>query len=895
MTEFLHTPDAMTAPAAWPPAEGLALDNGYEPDPFQKHAILGIHAGDHVFVTAKTGSGKTFVGEFLIARALAKGQRVFYTTPIKSLSNQKYHDLKKLFPTATVGILTGDIKVCPDAQIVVMTAEILRNLFYKRGTATESVGLTATVSLEGVAGIIMDETHYIQDPDRGHVWEETMILCPRFAQISGAETTVPLQLVLLSATMPSAASLAGWLGNLHQRRVWLLNTTYRVVPLEHAVLRATSSDGPASLEVSVFLNAVNQWSPDAYTGWLRDREATADAADEHKRRVTAAKGSGGAAKGGAGAGYWSRAEHDKDHDAKSAALRAAKVRVLSPIARLRRTIAWLQETNNLPALFFMFSRKECERLADQMEGSFLDSSETAAVTHIVDFHLSRHRTALEKSPQFHQIRDLLKRGVAFHHSGLMPLLKEIVEIVYTRGLVRLLFATETFAVGLNMPTKTVVFLDLSKFSDGGVSSSGAGGNTTSHAYGMRGSEKRLLRPDEYIQMAGRAGRRGKDTRGLVLYEPLREPVTALELRSIVSGSLPALESRMRFHYEFILRRSLMPGASRSIVDESYWALQQREARVELGKSLAEKEATLATIAFNDEEATAFTELDSLTTAVESAKGNSWKRATAALKAWKDEYSKPKWAGATRRFEQRRVLRAEVATLSKQIADWDAAPLLNVGSQEQCLREWGFLAPVSTGGKLVIPSETREGFLPAAAEEPVPLLGQMASEVAEGHCILMPLLAMSDKTKDLTAEEIACLLAGFLSEGGGPKDREPTLADTGLRREALDILYWVDDRTNALMDTEERAGVSSPADFWRLSALWVAVTARWISGSGLTDIAAEFGLFEGNVQRGLLRVANILEEWTTVCELRRDLAGLEKIRAFRFLRDEIVTDSLYLRL
>ena len=878
MTEFLHTPDAMTAPAVWPPAEGLALDNGYEPDPFQKHAILDIHAGDHVFVTAKTGSGKTFVGEYMISRALAKGQRVFYTTPIKSLSNQKYHDLKKLFPTATVGILTGDIKVCPDAQIVVMTAEILRNLFYKRGTATESVGLTATVSLEGVAGIIMDETHYIQDPDRGHVWEETMILCPRFVTVGGVETTAPLQLVLLSATMPSAASLAGWLGNLHQLRVCLLNTTYRVVPLEHAVLRESPH---GSLEVSVFLNAVNQWSPDAYTGWLRDREATADAADEHKKRVAASKGgagggSTGRATGGTHTGaYWSRAEHDKDHDAKSAALRASKVRVLSPIARLRRTIAWLQETNNLPALFFMFSRKECERLADQMEGSFLDSSETAAVTHIVDFHLSRHRTALEKSPQFHQIRSLLQRGVAFHHSGLMPLLKEIVEIVYTRGLVRLLFATETFAVGLNMPTKTVVFLDLSKFSDGG--------------------EKRLLRPDEYIQMAGRAGRRGKDTRGLVLYEPLREPVTALELRSIVSGSLPALESRMRFHYEFILRRSLMPASAssspaKSIVEESYWALQQREARVELGKSLAEKEVTLATIAFNDEEAAAFAELDSLTAAVESAKGNAWKRATAALKAWKDEYSKPKWASANRRFEQRRVLRAEVATLRKQIADWDAAPLLNVGPQEQCLREWGFLAPVSTGGKLVLSSETREGFLPAAAEEPVPLLGQMASETAEGHCILMPLLAMSDKTKDLTAEEIACLLAGFLHESsGGPKDREPTLADTGLRREALDVLYWVDDRTNALMDTEERAGVSSPADFWRLSALWVAVTARWISGSGLTEIAAEFGLFEGNVQRGLLRVANILEEWATVCELRRDLAGLEKIRAFRFLRDEIVTD------
>jgi superfamily II RNA helicase len=274
------------APAAvWPPAEGLALNNGYEPDPFQKHAILGIHAGEHVFVTAKTGSGKTFVGEYMIARALAAGRRVFYTTPIKSLSNQKYHDLKRLFPTATVGILTGDIKMQPDAQIVVMTAEILRNLFYKRGTATEGVGLTAAVSLEGVAGIVMDEVHYIQDPDRGHVWEESMILCPRFAQIEGAESTTPLQLVLLSATMPSAASLAGWLGNLHQRRVWLLSTAHRVVPLEHGVLRqAPTAADPDRMEVSVFLDATNRWMPDGYTGWLREREAMEDAADEHEEQ-----------------------------------------------------------------------------------------------------------------------------------------------------------------------------------------------------------------------------------------------------------------------------------------------------------------------------------------------------------------------------------------------------------------------------------------------------------------------------------------------------------------------------------------------------------------------------------------------------------------------------------
>lgn len=334
---------------------------------------------------------------------------------------------------------------------------------------------------------------------------------------------------------------------------------------------------------------------------------------------------------------------------------------------------------------------------------------------------------------------------------------------------------------------------------------------------------------------------------------------------------------MRFHYEFILRRAMMPEASKSIVDESYWALQQRETRVAMGAELAEKEATLAGITFNDEETAAFAERDRLASAMERAKGKTWSRAMAALNAWRDEHSKGRWVDAHRRFELRKTLRMEVDTLRDSITRWDAAPLLNVAPQERCLREWGMLSHMESGVR------TTE-------------LGQIASEVAEGNCILMPLLAISDRTKDLTADEIACILAGFLREGAGiRRESEPTLADAGLRAEALDVLYWLDERTQALMESEERAGVSSPADFWRLSASWVVIVSRWLAGAGLTEIAAEFGLFEGNVQRGLLRVANILEEWATVCELRRDLTGLEKVRAFRFLRDEIVTDSLYLRL
>jgi superfamily II RNA helicase len=159
---------------------------------------------------------------------------------------------------------------------------------------------------------------------------------------------------------------------------------------------------------------------------------------------------------------------------------------------------------------------------------------------------------------------------------------------------------------------------------------------------------------------------------------------------------------------------------------------------------------------------------------------------------------------------------------------------------------------------------------------------------------MSLLADSEKTKGLAAEEIACVLAAFLREGS-ESDKSPSLESSDLRAEALDVLYWVDGVARDCQLDEDKAGIHSPTDYWNLSAVWVCVAARWLSGAGLTEIATEFDLFEGNVQRGLLRVANLLEEWGSVATLRKDLATLEKLAALRFLRDEVIVDSLYLRL
>ena len=800
----LITPHAMTEPD-WPPAD-LALQTKYELDPFQKHAVLGIHAGAHVFITAKTGSGKTFVGEYLIAKHLKEGGRVFYTTPIKSLSNQKYHDLKTMYPEATVGILTGDIKMCPDAQIVVLTAEILRNLLFKKGKATEGVGLTAAVSLDGVTGIVMDEAHYIQDPDRGHVWEETLIL--------SANLEKPIQLVLLSATMPSAEPLGSWLAGLHKRDVWLLSTTFRVVPLVHGVLEKD--------EVKSLLDVKGHWT-DAYTNWLRGRKGVEDAAAVHKRAVEVRRVGG------------------------YTAPPPTKVRVESATAKLLKTVDWLRLKGQLPALFFLFSRKGCERYAKLMQGSFLDTSDAAAVSNIIGFHLSRYKAVLEKSPQFHAIRDLLVRGIAYHHSGLQPLLKEIVEILFTRGYVRLLFATETFSVGLNMPTKTVVFLELEKMSENSL---------------------RLLRTDEYTQMAGRAGRRGLDTHGLVLYEPMGEPIDAASLRSMLTGALPPLSSQMRFHYDFILTAS-----SISLADSSYWGTQQRLIRVQQGRELtalaAKLEAAEATL--TDQEKAALDTKASLDETIATSVNAKRKKAEAALRAWVSETPEALYSSHNQGlYKTLKDLRKEYQTLDKSLQSWDSKPLLNLAPLEACLETWRFL------------------------DDGIPTkLGLAATECNEGHQILGPLLAESNYLKDLSPAEAACVLAAFMKEG--KESEELSLADTKLSKDAIDVLYWLDDTKIACRLDEDKAGVMAPAGFWSLSTLWPCVASRWLAGHGLSEIAAEFGLFEGNVQRGLLRLSNIVDEWKAVAEIRGDLETLEAFQGLQITREELITDSLYLRL
>jgi len=333
-------------------------------------------------------------------------------------------------------------------------------------------------------------------------------------------------------------------------------------------------------------------------------------------------------------------------------------------------------------------------------------------------------------------------------------------------------------------------------------------------------------------------------------------------------------------YDFIFKHRLT-GGSLSIAEKSYWAVQQKEARTALDTEIAAAAAAAAKIEkiVTAEDMARVAEYEEMCTDLNSKKNAAFRKARVALDGWL--LLNPGIEAKHTKVIAIRAAHKTVRQLIKDGADWDAAPLLSLGPQETCLRKWGFLPPAAAAA--------------AAAAPPcqsLTTLGLLASEVNEGHNILMPLLATSGRCDALTGGEIACILAGFLKESGGDRENPPSIEDVGLRAEALDILYWIDDTARACRTDEDRAGIFSS---WELTPLWVCVAARWLAGATLTEIAADYGLFEGNVQRSLLRIANLLEEWASLATLRRDLPTLEKLGALRFLRDEIIVDSLYLHL
>lgn len=419
-------------------------------DPFQEEAIKAIESNFSVVVSAPTGSGKTLIADFIIEKHKDDQKRIIYTAPIKALSNQKYKDFSQEYGADKVGLMTGDVVINPRAKILIMTTEIYRNMVVSKDEG-----------IKNIAYVIFDEIHYINDIERGYVWEESIIY--------SLET---VRFLCLSATIPNAQEFASWIQAIKKHPVRTVVSTTRNVPLEHQFF-----DEELGLTT---LKAIKE----------------AKEMPEYRKVFRQKK---------------------RDHT-----FRAPEPNHLDLIKEL--------SPDKLPCIFFSFSRKDCQEKAQDLARKSLFPRNPQLLEYA-------NRKLADAPPDINKLRstavlkETLVQGIAFHHAGLLPVLKEIVEDLFSQGKINVLYATETFAVGINMPAKTVCFNSLRKYD---------------------GRSFRYLNTKEYFQIAGRAGRRGIDTVGYAISMIYRPSFNYEEIKRITTKDIEPIKSQFRLSINTVL-------------------------------------------------------------------------------------------------------------------------------------------------------------------------------------------------------------------------------------------------------------------------------------------------------------------------------------------------------
>lgn len=465
----------------------------YDLSDFQKYAIEGIVKQQHVLVTAHTGSGKTLPAEFAIQHFVKQGKKVIYTSPIKALSNQKFYDFQNKYPDITFGLFTGDIKTNPEADVCIMTTEILMNRLFNNNndSTTHMNDFQMDLNID-LACVVFDEVHYINDAHRGQNWEKTILMLPKH-----------VQMVMLSATIDQPQEFAKWCETNGNKEVYLCSTDHRVVPLGHYGFLTTNeglykgmSDEDKKREIRKEMNKLILLQD--YKGVYNSK------------------------------GYQTVVKYKKLMEEKKVFVKRQHT--------LNKLMEFLRDKQMLPSICFVFSRKQVEQCAREITIPLLEDD--SKVPYIVKKEcdniirkMPNHEEYM-KTDEYVELVSLLEKGIGIHHSGMLPVLREIVEMMISKKYIKVLFATESFAIGLDCPIKTAIFSGLTKFD---------------------GTHRRYLMAHEYTQMAGRAGRRGIDTIGYVVHcNNLFPTPIEKEYKILMSGVPQKLVSKYKIDYGLIL-------------------------------------------------------------------------------------------------------------------------------------------------------------------------------------------------------------------------------------------------------------------------------------------------------------------------------------------------------
>lgn len=757
--------------------ELFGLNNNHELDDFQKHSINAIINNQHVLVTAHTGSGKTVVAKYAIHYFNNKGKKVLYTSPIKTLSNQKYNEFKEEF--SNVGLLTGDNKINPDGSCIIMTTEILRNSLFKNTENWENLGC-----------VIFDEVHYINDPDRGKVWEETINLLHS-----------DVHLILLSATIDKSEQFAAWIAKLKNKTVSLIPTLSRPVPLEHFIL----TDDTLFKIQDKNDNFIDASYDDAYRIYKKNQSKL------------------------------------NPHNLNNLNINA--------------TIKYLKDNNLMQTIFFSFSRKNCEKYASSVTISLLSSEEICKLRNTFDKYMHKYEKQYIHVPQLSKIKKLMEKGVCYHHSGLIPLLKEIIEIIFQEGLIKVLFATETFAVGVNMPTRTVVFTELEK-------------------------NRRLLYTNEYKQMSGRAGRRGLDQYGYVILLPLYDFPTKSDLRKVLTGGLPKIESKFYLDYNFILKMKL---CETKTIDEF---LNDSLCYKDYSNQITNEENILADLeTIYTSKKNLFESDDAQNKLINIQKYLKYSEMQEKLGVLLSQKQQKEIKNSFNQLQKNKELHAFYL---------DYLEFINLTKTYQNQQNKLNQLHKYFDNEIQNLTNIMQKFNYLTVSNKISTKGLIASEINECNSIILTELLTNNLLDGLTSEEICGLFSIFIDD---IKTDEPiTINNLNVSQNLKNNLHQLESIIDKYIDEEISNSINLyQYDYYAISYDYIEIAMLWASGSSINDILGKYGIYEGNFIRSMIKISNIVK---TVILLATNYGYIKLIPILesidgKIIRDIVNVNSLYL--
>lgn len=812
----------------------------YSLSDFQKYSIQATIEGQHSLVTAHTGSGKSLPAEFAIQYFHKKGKKTIYTSPIKALSNQKYYEFTQKYPEISFGLITGDIKLNPTADVLIMTAEILLNsLFvYQTKTDGEHGPIDNTDKIDNLyfqmdfehelACVVMDEIHYINDRDRGSVWEKTILMLPKH-----------IQMIMLSATIDSPETFAKWCergqcsndstNQQTSKQVWLSSTSHRIVPLTHYGFLITNEGFFKKTKDK----ALHQEMRNGTQQLLVLKNSDGSFHEDTYLKLTKTK----------------KLLEEYDVFPKRSHV-------------LNQLCVFLKEREMFPAIAFVFSRKNVELFAKEITANLLEDD--SKIPYIVSRECEQIVRKLPNFqeylnlPEYQQLVKLLEKGVGIHHSGMIPILREIVELMISKKYIKVLFATESFAIGLNCPIRSAIFTSLTKFD---------------------GNGERILLPHEYNQAASRCGRRGIDTIGHVIHcNNLFSVPSQYEYKNMLCGKPQQLSSKLRISVPFVLNLIKTYGNESSALE----FIKNSMVQTEYTDNQTALTLRIATLEHDVEKMIHFL-ATFLRTPTEKC------REYISIQKTVNSLGNKKRKEAERRLQQllyeHKYIKDDVVHEEK----WTKMVIELAQNREELLYTQTYFSRKISDICFIL---CKHGFLlqkdicssdPERIEYDLTKKGRIACALAESNPIAMTeLLESTEFMRDASAIQIICFLSCFtnVKVSQEVKKSVPDSTDKLLRKlvivytNSLDIYQeYVETQQITISNNGSESDLEIIYDLMDIMEEWCQCLDEAQCKAFIQTKLEEKSISIGDFTKAILKISTMTKEWMNVCEQNEGMLGL----------------------